>query len=65
MDQGKYSAPSDSKTVHDLSLSHMDAEDTARREPQVGVGKVDRLADAGSMLQLFDKKKGYDTMVGF
>ena len=51
MDLRKYSAPSDSETVHDLSLSHPDAEDAARQDPQVGVGKVDRLEDAEINLQ--------------
>ena len=56
MDLSKYYAPPDPRTVHDLSLSHLDAEDLACWELQVGVGKVDRLADAGSILRLVDKE---------
>ena len=43
----------------------MDAEDEARREPQLGLGKVYMLGDAGSMMRLFDKEEGYDTMGSF
>ena len=43
----------------------MDAKDVDRWEPQVGVRKLDRLEDSGSMLQLVDKEEGYDPMGGF
>ena len=43
----------------------MDLEDEARQEPKVGVGKVDRLADTGSTLILFDKEEGYDPVGSF
>ena len=43
----------------------MDAEDAARWEPQVGVGKVDRLANYISILQLFDKEENYYPMSSF
>ena len=65
LDQKKYSAPSDSKTVHHISLYQLDVEDVARREPQVGAVKVYRSSDSGSMLRLVDEGGGYDPMDGF
>ena len=61
----KYSALSYYETVHDLSLSHLDMEDAARRAPPVGVGTVARLAEAGSILRLVNEEEGYDPTVSF
>ena len=47
------------------SLYHLELEDASHRAPQVGVGKVVRSADYISILQLIDKKEGYDPTGGF
>ena len=58
MDQRKYSASLDYKTIHDLSLSKLDVEDMTGWSPQLGVGKVERFTEALSMLQLVSKEEG-------
>ena len=55
----------DSKTIHEISLSHLDVEDSDRQALQVEVENVDRLVDDGFMLRPEDKEEGHDPTGSF